>query len=452
MSFPSIQILFQDKILQTISFQKESLSIGRMKENDITIDNLAVSRFHAKLFLENGKIFLEDQGSENGSYVNGRRIQKCEIHPKDDIVIGKHRLLLVIPSEVTPQFSSLFNENRQTPVSSQSATSESVASAPSAHNKTSSPWDASATYSVETQTQQKISENIQKKEQSLQGKSSDQGSKPNLTVKQEGYLEQHIPLDKDSFYIGRAAECDLVLDHPRVSRRHAVLVRMEGQYKIQDLDTGNGTFVNNKKISQFLLNPQDVISIGPYQINYSEEGRKNTAKTQPEILEISGKMKPVANSSLSATDQTPESTIDSEAPTKESGIAPPPSGSPALLNSSEPSAPPSPPSAPVAKETEEALSKPIIENISESISAQYPPDTEPISLENISPPAVSESGDKDLAGPPSQEESISSPFTLTIEIDFQALPPSLQESLKPFLSSKVEIPLKVFLKPKKQND
>lgn len=70
-----VDLLFQGKLVRTVSFDRPVLRIGRMRENDIVVDNLAVSRFHARLQLEAGRVFLEDGGSENGSWVNEQRVR-----------------------------------------------------------------------------------------------------------------------------------------------------------------------------------------------------------------------------------------------------------------------------------------------------------------------------------------------------------------------------------------
>lgn len=88
-----VDLLFQGKLVRTVSFDRPVLRIGRMRENDIVVDNLAVSRFHARLQLEAGRVFLEDGGSENGSWVNDQRVRgRVEVAPGDRIVIGKHQL------------------------------------------------------------------------------------------------------------------------------------------------------------------------------------------------------------------------------------------------------------------------------------------------------------------------------------------------------------------------
>ena len=83
-------IKYNDKILNEIPINKKTVSIGRMEDNDVVIDNLAVSRHHARLVQEKDKYFLEDLSSHNGTFVNDERIVKCEMNEGDNILIGKH--------------------------------------------------------------------------------------------------------------------------------------------------------------------------------------------------------------------------------------------------------------------------------------------------------------------------------------------------------------------------
>src|SRR5947209_8263840 len=55
-------------------------------------------------------------------------------------------------------------------------------------------------------------------------------------------------LDGDEAVLGRNATCQVVLNVPAVSREHAVVRRVNGQYFIEDLQSRNGTFVNNQEI------------------------------------------------------------------------------------------------------------------------------------------------------------------------------------------------------------
>lgn len=74
---------------------KERITIGRKPENDIPIDNLAVSGKHSLIITILDDSFLEDLGSTNGTYVNGKLVKKHALKDGDVIAIGKHELKYV---------------------------------------------------------------------------------------------------------------------------------------------------------------------------------------------------------------------------------------------------------------------------------------------------------------------------------------------------------------------
>ena len=74
---------------------KERMTIGRKAENDIAVDNLAVSGKHALIITILDDSFLEDLGSTNGTFVNGKVIKKHALRNGDVISIGKHEIRYV---------------------------------------------------------------------------------------------------------------------------------------------------------------------------------------------------------------------------------------------------------------------------------------------------------------------------------------------------------------------
>ncbi len=71
---------------------QERITIGRKPDNNIQIDNLAVSGKHALVISILDDSFLEDLGSTNGTYVNGKLIKKHALKDGDVVAIGKHEL------------------------------------------------------------------------------------------------------------------------------------------------------------------------------------------------------------------------------------------------------------------------------------------------------------------------------------------------------------------------
>lgn len=78
-------------------------------------------------------------------------------------------------------------------------------------------------------------------------------------------------LDSAIINIGRREDNQLVIDDPRVSRLHAQLRLVRGQFVIFDLDSTGGTFVNGQRIRQQVLRPGDVISLAGVPLVFGQE-------------------------------------------------------------------------------------------------------------------------------------------------------------------------------------
>ena len=87
-------------VLKEIPLSKERTTIGRKPHNDIQIDNLAVSGEHAVIVTILADSFLEDLGSTNGTFVNGKTVKKHFLQSNDVIELGKYKLKYI--SEAQP--------------------------------------------------------------------------------------------------------------------------------------------------------------------------------------------------------------------------------------------------------------------------------------------------------------------------------------------------------------
>ena len=88
-----VQLRLGERVVAEVSFREDELRIGRMKENDLVINNLAVSRFHAVLRRVGDGFTLEDLGSENGTFVDGVQLKgTTPVTEGAEIAIGKHVL------------------------------------------------------------------------------------------------------------------------------------------------------------------------------------------------------------------------------------------------------------------------------------------------------------------------------------------------------------------------
>lgn len=94
---PKLRITGGDGAEQGIDLGEATLQIGRGRDNDIVLPDplKGVSRIHAELRFENGHYVVVDLQSQNGTWVNGRRVERAEVPLGAEIAIGAYRLTLL---------------------------------------------------------------------------------------------------------------------------------------------------------------------------------------------------------------------------------------------------------------------------------------------------------------------------------------------------------------------
>ena len=101
-----------------------------------------------------------------------------------------------------------------------------------------------------------------------------------LVVKFGGKEVKTVESDKDELTIGRNPDNDILIDNLAVSDRHARIIRGSDGYVLQDLDSTNGTFVNEKKVGQIALQAKDAIDIGKHTIQVLEVSAQEGAQSR----------------------------------------------------------------------------------------------------------------------------------------------------------------------------
>lgn len=81
-------------------------------------------------------------------------------------------------------------------------------------------------------------------------------------------LGKTFKIKHEQIYIGRGENCDLMILHQSVSRKHAVISEEIIGYSIEDLGSTNGVIVNDLAIKKVLLKDSDVIRIGDYSFKF----------------------------------------------------------------------------------------------------------------------------------------------------------------------------------------
>ena len=79
-----------------------------------------------------------------------------------------------------------------------------------------------------------------------------------------------VPIDRSITHVGRGMVADLRLEHPQVSRRHAIVAQWAARARVLDDRSSNGTFVNGRRVTVADLCDGDMVRFGPVAMRYVE--------------------------------------------------------------------------------------------------------------------------------------------------------------------------------------
>ncbi|MFM2111793.1 MAG: hypothetical protein RLZZ271_453 [Pseudomonadota bacterium] len=92
---PKMIVSIDGVVIKEVQLTKDRTTLGRRPYNDIVIDNLAVSGEHAAILMVGGEVFIEDLGSTNGTFINGKAVKKQLLQNGDTIEVGKYRIKFI---------------------------------------------------------------------------------------------------------------------------------------------------------------------------------------------------------------------------------------------------------------------------------------------------------------------------------------------------------------------
>ena len=90
--------------------------------------------------------------------------------------------------------------------------------------------------------------------------------------------------NKECVLVGRNPEADVFLDNPGVSRDHCKIELASGGYAVEDLNSANGTFLNDKQVHRGYLTHEDVIRVGKFSLWVSLEQERRGRGVSPTSL------------------------------------------------------------------------------------------------------------------------------------------------------------------------
>ncbi len=231
---PKIILKFKNNPIQNYDIATgQSITIGRLEDNDIVIENLAVSGHHAKIDSVGDGYLLTDLQSKNGCFVNEKMVASHWLRHGDVVSIGKHLL----------EFN--FKEGEQQPTAPQTSQRDQTMVMDTGHYR-----------------------DLLDRSQAA-GRSGAESGKP---VGMLSYLaggEGEVELSRKLIKIGKDAASDIVVSGLTVGSTSATISKRPKNYVLSYVAGLSKPKVNGKAVKQSVtLNEFDVIEIGSVKLQF----------------------------------------------------------------------------------------------------------------------------------------------------------------------------------------
>ena len=211
--------------------------IGRDAGCDFKIASNSVSRRHARLEVREGRLMVTDLGSANGTFVNGERVRERALGVGDEVKFDVESFRVEGP--VDPGRTAM-------------------RPAAGAATQVRSAVGAGGTAVVPTPSGR-------------------------LEVV-AGMEEKSFALAKAKYQVGRAVGSDIHLPEDSVSSRHAQLERTGTGWRLTDLQSTNGTFVNDQRIDSVELKPGDRIRFGEVRVRFAQDAPQEALRSGTAVM------------------------------------------------------------------------------------------------------------------------------------------------------------------------
>lgn len=222
-----LTLVVQGREVRKFVLNPSVTTIGRAQDNDIVINNLALSRRHAEVSLRRGRFEVQDKGSQNGVFVNSERIHGPKaLRNSDTITLGTYHFVFSEDGAKDPDIRGAKPPRLEV---------------------------------TQLEEPEEISLVI------------DEAPGPLLVLKYNDVELQRFTLESECL-IGRAKECDIQIAERRLSRRHCQIGREGGNFVLRDLGSQNGTYVNRRRIpDKYTLTEGDVLNFAEYAVHFLED-------------------------------------------------------------------------------------------------------------------------------------------------------------------------------------
>ena len=242
-----VSLFLSDRLVSKSGFDRPEVVIGRDPSSDLVIDNLGISRHHARIFRSEEGWMVEDLGSQNGVYVCGNRVKRHPLLSDDEFSISKY----------TIKFEEL------SPMVAVTAPPVETVAAPEAPQIPLADAYGDHTFALDRNDLQKILERARPGE----------GGKPAAAAKLTRVRPKRpaltLQLTRNHYLAGTARNCDIVLKGWFTPKRAALFVKEGGRDLVISLSDSTRVKVNRQKVDSRSLQDGDTVQIGKNVFLYS---------------------------------------------------------------------------------------------------------------------------------------------------------------------------------------
>ncbi len=225
-----LTVSFGGKVVERRDVDAPRITVGRSQDCDIVIDNLGISRQHTEIVREGGAYVVRDLKSNNGTFVNGKRVTRHNLNDGDEIAIGKFTIAFHQQPDALPP--------------------EPAGAVP----EPDAAGGGDFTLAMDSRL---MAERYRERASKL---------KAYLLV-EDGDKKKPIVLDKSVFTIGKK-NCDVTVAGFFVAKKHAIIFRDEAGFRLVDTSQRRRTYLNDGRIDEERLKDGDIIKVGGQKFQF----------------------------------------------------------------------------------------------------------------------------------------------------------------------------------------
>jgi serine/threonine protein kinase len=240
-----------------------SINIGRHSSCDISLKDIEVSRFHARIDKTPEGYFLIDNHSSNGVFVFQEKVTSYKLSHGEEFSLGFHTLLFQQNSEGSKEYEDIIGNATEAIVD---AGELQILHEKERKKKESVVIPLPPMKELQEQETHRKQEDLS---QTQSEKSKNFSFAPMKLIWSDPFQEvKEIELSNPVTFFGNDMDCDIFINHPALLPYHAVILKEKGSYRLKNLSKKAGLSVNGREVIKYRLSPGDQIQLGEHRFRF----------------------------------------------------------------------------------------------------------------------------------------------------------------------------------------